>query len=387
MRRRRHVRLHGRWGQAHPCRVECGAGLTRSAPCGTQAWLQSKGGVAFQPARDRPGECGSEETQGCAWVRLFSTLARDVGPGAFPRRHSVAAAAKAHVRWALPILFPDVPKRLPPDACAHVTRRQDDAQSCPRGKRSLWCMAESQTRRRIVPRPGTVWKRDRGWASCCCAVVRRKSARSFSICASEGMRARSTSRVFGTATSSQRSAHPCTVGCVGHLLADLGPGRRAGGLVHRRSKVRALAHQGRAASEQSAGGAYVRRRDLGVWQQASAEQRRNLVGIELVVCGLAAVHGLHGASMPQHEGEACCGPAVGEPVPGEETRDGHDQAVTRGRHRLEKRCRRGWSWCGGAALRPRGSRCRRTYSGHARRYRRKRGAEWWRIALRSPPRS
>ena len=79
---------------------------------------------------------------------------------------------------------------------------------------------------------------------------------------------------------------------------------------------------------------------LGWWQHAAAAQRGQLLGIDLVVCGLAAVHGFYVESMPPHAGEAC-GTEVGERVPGEVTRDGHYQAVTRGRHSLEKRCRRG----------------------------------------------
>ena len=152
-----------------------------------------------------------------------------------------------------------------------------------------------------------------------------------------------------TATSRTTRGDPGTGGFGGQRLAERGPGRRAGGLVHRRAKVRALAPQGRAASEQSAGGALVRRRDRGLWPPATAAQRRHLVGSELGVCGRAAGHGWHGARLPQPAGAAGCGPEVGEPVPGAETRDGHDHAVTRGCHSLEQRCRRG---CHGAVEPP-----------------------------------
>jgi hypothetical protein len=135
---------------------------------------------------------------------------------------------------------------------------------------------------------------------------------------------------------------PGPVGLVGNLLAALGQGRLAVGIVPMRSKCRACAPQGRAASEQVAGGAHLRRRDRGWWKHAAAEQRRHLLGSALVVFGLAAVQGFPGESLPQHAGAACCGPYVGEPGPGEETLDGHDQAGTRGRHSLEQRCRRGW---------------------------------------------
>jgi hypothetical protein len=132
------------------------------------------------------------------------------------------------------------------------------------------------------------------------------------------------------------------VGFVGDLLADLGSVRLAVGVVHLSQECRAFAHQVRATSEQVAGGAPLRRRDISWWKPAAAEPRRNLVRIELVVFGLAAVHGFHGERMPQHAGDTCCGTEVGEPVPGEETLDGHDQAVTIRRNSLEKRFRRGF---------------------------------------------
>ena len=72
---------------------------------------------------------------------FFSTLARDVCPGSCPRRNRVAASEKAHVRGAVPLLCPDVPQRVPPDAFAPWTRRPDEAPSWPRGKRSIWCMS------------------------------------------------------------------------------------------------------------------------------------------------------------------------------------------------------------------------------------------------------
>jgi hypothetical protein len=110
---------------------------------------------------------------------FFSTLARDFCPGSCPRRHRGAAAAKAHCRCALPLLVPAVPRRFPPDALAPLTRRPDDAQSCPRGQRSMSWIASSKTRLRMLPMPGTVCKRERVWASWCFAVLRRKSSRSL----------------------------------------------------------------------------------------------------------------------------------------------------------------------------------------------------------------
>jgi hypothetical protein len=57
--------------QAHPLRVEFGAGLTRSAPLGAQELLQLKGCLAFEHTIDCPGEFVRQDTQGFAFVMLF----------------------------------------------------------------------------------------------------------------------------------------------------------------------------------------------------------------------------------------------------------------------------------------------------------------------------
>jgi hypothetical protein len=112
---------------------------------------------------------------------------------------------------ACPLVLPDVPPRLPPDAWAHGRRRQYDAQACTRGTRSRGCRASSRTRRRMVPMPGPVGERDRGGASWCWAVWSRKRARALRLWSSEVRRARATARVWGTAGASHRSATPSRV--------------------------------------------------------------------------------------------------------------------------------------------------------------------------------
>jgi len=57
------------------------------------------------------------------------------------RKNKTAASEKAHLRWALPIVVPEVPERFPADALAHVMRRQYEAKSCTRGKRALSWMS------------------------------------------------------------------------------------------------------------------------------------------------------------------------------------------------------------------------------------------------------
>jgi hypothetical protein len=49
------------------------------------------------------------------------------------------------------------------------------------------------------------------------------------------------------------------------------------------------------------------------------------------------MNGFHREGMAQDKGHALLGTQVGEPVPGEETRDGHDEAVPRRGHGFEKR--------------------------------------------------
>ena len=88
-----------------------------------------------------------------------STRARNVWPWALVRSNTTAAAEKAHVREAWPLFVHEVPSRVPADALAYVTRRQEDTQSWTRGKRWLWWMSSSRTRLQIVPTPGTVCRR------------------------------------------------------------------------------------------------------------------------------------------------------------------------------------------------------------------------------------
>ena len=66
---------------------------------------------------------------------FFSKRGRDFWPAGLARTKSPAAAATAHGREACPIVVPEVPSRFPAASLAHVTKRQEDTQSCTRGKR------------------------------------------------------------------------------------------------------------------------------------------------------------------------------------------------------------------------------------------------------------
>src|SRR5439155_9990553 len=73
----------------------------------------------------------------------------------------------------------------------------------------------------------------------------------------------------------------------------------------------------------------------------AAEQHGDLVGIDLVGLGLAAVDGLHVQGVAQDEGDALCGAEVGEPVPGEQALTGDGQPVAEGSDSAEEGIRPG----------------------------------------------
>jgi hypothetical protein len=54
------------------------------------------------------------------------------------------------------------------------------------------------------------------------------------------------------------------------------------------------------------------------------------VRIDLVVCGLAAVDRFHVEGVSKDKSHPCLGTEVGEPIPGKEACDGHNQTVPRG---------------------------------------------------------
>ena len=66
------------------------------------------------------------------------------------------------------------------------------------------------------------------------------------------------------------------------------------------------------------------------------EQPGDLLGVDLVVLGLAAVDGLHVQRVAEDEGDPLGGAEVGEPVPGEHALAADDQPVAvRGQRRQE----------------------------------------------------
>src|SRR5215510_2011497 len=90
------------------------------------------------------------------------------------------------------------------------------------------------------------------------------------------------------------------------------------------------------ASEEVAGRAHGSRIDIGLREHATAEQDGNLLGINLIVFGFAAVNGFHIKGMPQDKSEALLGAEVGEPIPGKHALDSHDEPLAVRGDSLEK---------------------------------------------------
>ena len=68
-------------------------------------------------------------------------------------------------------------------------------------------------------------------------------------------------------------------------------------------------------------------RDVGQGERAAAQEHGDLVRVDLVVLGLAAVDGAQVQGMAEHEVDPLLGAQVGEPVPGEHALDADDEVV------------------------------------------------------------
>jgi hypothetical protein len=67
--------------------------------------------------------------------------------------------------------------------------------------------------------------------------------------------------------------------------------------------------------------------DVGLGQHAAAEQDSDLVGVDLVRLGLAAVDGPHVQGVAEDEGDLLLQTQVGAPVPGEQALAGHGEPL------------------------------------------------------------
>jgi hypothetical protein len=118
----------------------------------------------------------------------------------------------------------------------------------------------------------------------------------------------------------------------------LTPSRLAG--YARRQELAALAHQMQPAPKEIPGRPHARWVDVGLWQQAAAQEARDLVRVDLVVLGFAAVDGFHRQGVSQHERDPLGGADVREPIPREHAFGRHDQILAVRGDDLEERLRR-----------------------------------------------
>ena len=98
-----------------------------------------------------------------------------------------------------------------------------------------------------------------------------------------------------------------------------------------RQQGRTLTHERHAAPEQISGGTHLSRIPRGLWQHATAEQHGDLMSVDRIVFGFAAMDGLHVQRMAEDKRNPFLGTQVSEPVPGEESirppqRHHHDRA-------------------------------------------------------------
>jgi hypothetical protein len=271
---------------------------------------------------------------------LFAKRPRDFWPVGWFRKHNTAASDKAHRRGAWPIFVPEVPKRVPADACAHVTRRPDEAKSCTRGKRSMARDFVAQHEAEAFPNArhglpqvqgvGIVWLG--GLDAGALQITEPRIIRG-----DEGQVDLDVLLPRGLVTA---CGDALTGGVVGNLFADRRQGILAIGLVDVRSAFSALAHQVHPASEQIARGPHGGRIDIGLREHTTPEPHGNLVRIDRVVCGVAAVNRPPGEGMTQPTGKTFVHAEIGAPIPGAQTLDGDHQTLPIGGDGLAKGFRR-----------------------------------------------
>jgi hypothetical protein len=133
------------------------------------------------------------------------------------------------------------------------------------------------------------------------------------------------------AGSGHRAA-PRSAGLIGESLAALGQVALAGGLLDMRQQGRALAHVRPPAPPPVARGPPAGGIGIGLGPPPATQERRDRRGVNLTALGLAPRDRLHGARVAQGNGKPFLGAGVGEPVPGGETFNSHDHALTRGPH-------------------------------------------------------
>jgi hypothetical protein len=106
--------------------------------------------------------------------------------------------------------------------------------------------------------------------------------------------------------------------------------------------LRSLAHQMQAAPQQVAGGTHRGRIRRGLRQHAAPQSHGNLLGVETIMLGLAAVDRLHLLGVSQHQRQTLLDAQVGKPVPRKHAFHGHHEILAIRSNGLAKGLRGGW---------------------------------------------
>ena len=89
-------------------------------------------------------------------------------------------------------------------------------------------------------------------------------------------------------------------------------------------------------SEEVPGSAHVGGIHIGHWHHAASEEGCYLIGVDLVVFGLAAMNGFHVECMAKDKGDLLISAEISNPVLGEDALNGNDNVLTIGSNGLQK---------------------------------------------------
>ena len=120
------------------------------------------------------------------------------------------------------------------------------------------------------------------------------------------------------------------VGFVGESLAGLGQIVLAVGIMDVGQQFGTLAGQMAAPPESVAGRPQLRRIDIRLREHTATKQHGNLVGIQLIVLGFAAMNRLPRERVAQDKGNLLLGTEVRQPLPREHTFDADDEVFSLG---------------------------------------------------------
>jgi hypothetical protein len=104
---------------------------------------------------------------------------------------------------------------------------------------------------------------------------------------------------------------------LGDAAQGCAEGILAAGMLEVRRHLRPLVQELISAAPQILCGAHPARVDVGLGHESATQKRGDLVGIDAVVLGFAAVHGPHVKRMAQDAGNPLLHAEIGQPVPGE----------------------------------------------------------------------